>query len=45
MSASSQTPDGGTPKGAREIRHPSMLPTRRYLAKNPLPVQQDRRAS
>ncbi|NUS58651.1 MAG: hypothetical protein HOV66_27940 [Streptomycetaceae bacterium] len=33
------------PRGASEIRHPSMLPTRRYLKANPLPRQQDRRAS
>ncbi|BBC35215.1 hypothetical protein SGFS_065090 [Streptomyces graminofaciens] len=32
-------------KGASEIKHPSMLPTRRHLAANPLPEQQDRRAS
>lgn len=33
------------PRGASEIRHPAMLPTRRYLAARPLPRQQDRRAS
>ncbi|MEU1071835.1 MULTISPECIES: hypothetical protein [unclassified Streptomyces] len=33
------------PRGASEIRHPSMARTRRYLAANPLPTQQDRRAS
>jgi hypothetical protein len=27
-------------RGAAEIRHPSMLPTRRYLAVRPLPAQQ-----
>lgn len=32
-------------KGASEIKHPSMLPTRSRLAANPLPGQQDRRAS
>lgn len=31
--------------GAREIRHPSMAPTREYLAANPLPTQQNRSAS
>ncbi|MGW4670140.1 hypothetical protein [Streptomyces sp. NPDC004324] len=30
-------------KGAADIRHPSMLPTRRHLAANPLPEQGDRR--
>ncbi|MFJ6905573.1 hypothetical protein [Streptomyces griseoluteus] len=30
-------------RGALEIRHPSILPTRRYLAVRPLPVQQERR--
>jgi hypothetical protein len=32
-------------KGASEIKHPSMAATRRHLAENPLPEQQDRRAS
>lgn len=32
-------------KGASEIRHPSMRATRKHLATNPLPGQQDRRAS
>ncbi|MFI1734008.1 hypothetical protein ACH40E_33310 [Streptomyces acidicola] len=32
-------------RGASEIRHPSMLSTRVHLAANPLPGQQDRRAS
>lgn len=32
-------------KGAHDIKHPSMLPTRRHLKANPLPEQQDRRAS
>lgn len=32
-------------KGATEIKHPSMRATRRHLAVNPLPEQQDRRAS
>ncbi|MGW2210157.1 hypothetical protein [Streptomyces sp. NPDC001781] len=31
-------------RGASEIRHPSMLPTRRYFAANPLPVQERRSA-
>jgi hypothetical protein len=31
--------------GASEITHPAMRPTRAYLAENPLPEQQDRRAS
>jgi hypothetical protein len=30
-------------KGASEIKHPSMLPTRRHLKANPLPEQTDRR--
>jgi len=37
--------DTGRPWGARIIRHPSHAATRRYLAANPMPVQQDRRAS
>lgn len=32
-------------KGASEIKHPSMRATRKHLAANPLPGQQDRRAS
>jgi hypothetical protein len=32
-------------KGASEIKHPSMRATRKHLAVNPLPEQQDRRAS
>lgn len=32
-------------KGALEIKHPSMLPTRRHLAANPLPEQSDRRTA
>lgn len=32
-------------KGASEIKHPSMLPTRRHLAEHPLPGQQDRRTA
>lgn len=32
-------------KGAADIKHPAMLPTRRHLKANPLPEQQDRRAS
>lgn len=32
-------------KGASEIKHPSMRATRKHLATNPLPEQQDRRAS
>lgn len=32
-------------KGASEIKHPSMRATRKHLATNPLPSQQDRRAS
>lgn len=32
-------------KGASEIKHPSMRATRKHLAANPLPEQQDRRAS
>lgn len=32
-------------KGASEIKHPAMRATRRHLAVNPLPEQQDRRAS
>jgi hypothetical protein len=30
-------------KGAAEIKHPAMLPTRRHLKANPLPEQTDRR--
>jgi hypothetical protein len=32
-------------KGASEIKHPSMRATRRHLAANPLPEQQDRRTA
>ena len=32
-------------KGASEIKHPAMRATRKHLAVNPLPEQQDRRAS
>lgn len=32
-------------KGASEIKHPSMRATRKHFATNPLPGQQDRRAS
>lgn len=32
-------------RGASLIKHPSHAKTRRYLAENPLPGQQDRRAS
>lgn len=32
-------------KGASEIKHPAMLPTRRHLKANPLPEQQDRRTA
>jgi len=32
-------------KGASDIKHPSMLPTRRHLKANPLPAQQDRRTA
>lgn len=32
-------------KGASEIKHPAMLPTRRHFAANPLPEQQDRRTA
>ncbi|WP_069773067.1 hypothetical protein [Streptomyces sp. LUP30] len=37
--------DTGRPWGARVIKHPSHAATRRHLAANPLPTQQDRRAS
>lgn len=37
--------DGYRPRGASEIKHPSMRATRKHLAANPLPEQQDRRAS
>jgi hypothetical protein len=30
-------------KGASDIKHPAMLPTRRHLKANPLPEQTDRR--
>lgn len=33
------------PRGASEIRHPAMRATRQHLKANPLPEQQDRRAS
>lgn len=32
-------------QGASEIKHPAMRATRKHLAANPLPEQQDRRAS
>ena len=32
-------------KGASDIKHPAMLPTRRHLKANPLPEQQDRRTA
>lgn len=32
-------------RGASQIKHPSMRPTRAHFAANPLPVQQKRRAS
>jgi hypothetical protein len=32
-------------KGASDIKHPAMRATRKHLAVNPLPGQQDRRAS
>lgn len=32
-------------RGASEIKHPTMRATRKHLAANPLPGQQDRRAS
>jgi len=32
-------------KGAHDIKHPSMLPTRRHFEANPLPAQQDRRTA
>ena len=32
-------------KGASDIKHPSMLPTRRHLKANPLPAQQDRQTA
>lgn len=32
-------------RGASEIKHPAMRATRKHLAANPLPGQQDRRAS
>jgi hypothetical protein len=32
-------------RGASEIRHPAMRATRKYLAENPLPGQQDRRSA
>ena len=32
-------------KGASEIKHPAMLPTRLYLKASPLPEQQDRRTA
>lgn len=37
--------DTGRPWAARAIKHPSHLPTRKHLAANLLPGQQDRRAS
>lgn len=32
-------------KGASDIKHPAILPTRRHLKANPLPEQQDRRTA
>lgn len=32
-------------KGASDIKHPALLPTRRHLKANPLPEQQDRRTA
>jgi hypothetical protein len=32
-------------KGAAEIKHPALRATRRHLAENPLPGQQDRRSA
>lgn len=37
--------DTGRPWAARVIKHPSHAATRAHLAANPLPQQQDRRAS
>jgi hypothetical protein len=37
--------DTGRPWAAQAIRHPSHAATRAHLAVNPLPVQQDGRAS
>lgn len=35
----------GRSKGASDIRHPTMRATRKHLAANPLPEQQDRRTA
>lgn len=35
--------DTGRSWAARAIKHPAMLPTRKYLKANPLPEQADRR--
>jgi hypothetical protein len=37
--------DTGRPWAARAIRHPSHAATRRHCKDNPLPAQQNRRAS
>jgi hypothetical protein len=37
--------DTGRPWAARAIRHPSHAATRAHFAANPLPVQQNKRAS
>lgn len=37
--------DTGRSWAARAIKHPSMLPTRRHLAAQPLPEQADRRTA
>jgi hypothetical protein len=37
--------DTGRPWGARVIKHPSHVATRRYLAANPLPEQDVRRTA
>lgn len=37
--------DTGRPWAARAIRHPSHARTRQHFAANPLPVQQNKRAS
>lgn len=37
--------DTGRPWAARAIKHPTHAATRRHLKNNPLPGQQDRRAS
>jgi len=37
--------DAGRPWAARAIKHPSHAGTRKHFAANPLPAQQERRAS